>query len=126
MKFSIVKKGYNPSEVDKHIEELQRQIADFKEKEDAITNAMINSQVAANNIIKNAEMAAEDMHEDLIKAVNNIFNSIENQKNTIKAFQEDYETLISKYLKKPDGKDFLEIYTSLNELENYLVELKRV
>lgn len=125
MKFSIVKKGYDALEVDKYIEELEKQIEAFKEKEDAITNAMVNSQVAANNIIKNAEMAAIEMHEDMISIVNNIFGSIENQKNTIKSFQEDYQALINKYLKTPEGKDFLDIYASLNELENYLVELKR-
>jgi cell division septum initiation protein DivIVA len=126
MKFNIVKKGYDPLEVDNHIAQLEKQISEFKEKEEAITNAMINSQVAANNIIKNAEMAAEDMHEDIVKAVNNIFDSIENQKGLVKSFQEDYEKLVSKYLKETEGKDFLDIYTSLNELENYLVELKRI
>lgn len=125
MKFSIVKKGYDALEVDKYIEELEAKIEEFKEKEDAITNAMVNSQVAANNIIKNAEMAAIEMHEDMVTIVDDIFGSIENQKNLVKSFQEDYQALIGKYLKTPDGKDFLDISSSLNELENYLKDLKR-
>ncbi|MCL1924598.1 MAG: hypothetical protein FWF50_03335 [Defluviitaleaceae bacterium] len=125
MKFNIVKKGYDIAEVDKHIKELEKKIEEFKEKEDAITNAMVNSQVAANNIIKNAEMAAVEMHEDMVSIVNNIFSSIDSQKNIVKSFQEDYQALINRYLKTPEGKDFQNIYNSLNELESYLIELKR-
>ena len=104
---------------------LEDKIDLSKEKEDAITNAMVNSQVAANNIIKNAEMAAVEMHEDMVSIVNNIFSSIDSQKNIVKSFQEDYQALINRYLKTPEGKDFQNIYNSLNELESYLIELKR-
>ena len=57
--FQMVRKGYNPDEVDAYIEELENQLNEYKEKSSTINKAIINAQIAADNIIKAAHSETE-------------------------------------------------------------------
>ena len=57
--FQIVRKGYNPDEVDAYIEDLENQLNEYKEKSSTINKAIINAQIAADNIIKAAHAETE-------------------------------------------------------------------
>ena len=121
--FSLIKKGYNPEEVDKYIGKLERTIEEYKEKDAAIAKAILNAQVAADNIIRNANAQAEDILTSAVTQLSFIHSSIDKQKQIVKNLQEDYGSLVDKYLKNVQTTDFLEIFSSINELENYLVSL---
>lgn len=121
--FSIVKKGYNTIEVDEYIEELEKVIRSYKEKDKAIKNAIINAQVAADNIVKNAELEAASIKHNAVAHLANIQNSLVQQKVMLKEFQADYNTLISKYVIDFNDAEYLQTYTKINELEEYLVSL---
>jgi len=54
--FSIVKRGYDPHEVDSYIERLEQIIKSYKDKDNSINNAIVSAQVAADNILKNAHL----------------------------------------------------------------------
>ena len=81
-RFSIVKKGYSPEEVDEYldsvrehltrldtmyknslqeIDELKKALGYYKNKEASIKNAIVNSQVSAENMMLNAKNAAENI-----------------------------------------------------------------
>ena len=81
-RFSIVRKGYCPHEVDEYldtvrdflakletkhkdslqeIDSLNKRIDDFKQKEASINNALINSQISADSILLNARNAADNI-----------------------------------------------------------------
>jgi len=124
--FTIVKRGYSPEEVENYIGNLERIIQDYKEKDSSITNAIINAQVAADNIIKNAEVASNEIREMTISNLDNVYHSIDKQKQIVKDFQEQYYELVSKYLKDVQTTDFLDIFSSINELENYMASLKKL
>ena len=124
--FTIVKRGYSPEEVENYIGNLERIIQDYREKDSSITNAIINAQVAADNIIKNAEKASDEIRALTISNLDNVYNSIEKQKEVVKDFQEQYYDLVSKYLKDIQTTDFLDIFSSINELENYMASLKKL
>ena len=121
--FSYVKKGYNPVEVDNYIETLENVVKSYKEKDSAIKNAIINAQIAADNIIKDAEKRSNDMSVQAIKKVELIRNSISAQRNLVKSFQDDYNTLVNKYVSNFNQKDVLPVYASISELEEYLTSL---
>lgn len=124
--FSTVKRGYNPEEVESYIADLENKIEEYKEKDSSITNAIVNAQVAADNIIKNAEIASNEIRELTISHLDSIYKSIEKQKEIVKDFQGQYYDLVSKYLKDIQTTDFLDIFASINELENYMVSLKKL
>lgn len=123
--FTIVKRGYSPEEVDYYIGKLERIIDEYKEKDSSITNAIINAQVAADNIIKNAHLASEEIRSTTITHLDTVYKSINKQKEIVKDFQEQYYELVSKYLRDAETTDFLDIFSSINELENYMASLKK-
>lgn len=96
--FTIVKKGYAPNEVDEYISKLEEIIKSYKDKDIAIKNAIISAQVAADNIIKNAELQAASYKLKAIEDLESIQDGILSQKDTLNTFKNDYDELIKKYL----------------------------
>jgi len=124
-KFGYSKQGYNPAEVDSYVDSLENVIKSYKEKDSAIKNAIISAQVAAENIIKNAELEALAMKNKTLSDLKFMADSIEKQKDNIKRFQTDYNQLIGKYLKNFEESDLISVYSTVNEMENYLFTLKK-
>lgn len=132
--FTIVKKGYSPEEVDEYINTLELQINEYKEKGTAINKAIINAQIAADNIIKAAHAEAEKLLLDAntqadeikhtkSKEIRSLKINIQNQKNLIQNFHEDYDRLISKYLNPIATNDIKTVTNKLTEIELILDEL---
>ena len=121
--FTLVKRGYNPEEVDKYIATLEQVIKSYKDKDNAIKNAIISAQIAADNVIKNAHMQAAEYRTKIYEQLQDVKLSIEKQRNRIKAFQDIYNNLISKYLRDIDEADLAELYGKLNEMEKIINEL---
>ena len=124
-KFGYVKQGYSPAEVDSYVDSLENVIKSYKEKDSAIKNAIISAQIAAENIIKNAELEAKDMKMKTLADLQTVSSSIARQKEHIKNFQNDYSALIAKYLRDFEESDLISVYSSVNEMENYLYSLKK-
>jgi len=124
-KFNYIKNGYNPDEVDSYVDSLENVLKSYKEKDSAIKNAIISAQVAAENIIRNAELEAQDMKRKAVYELQAISDSIARQKEQIKNFQNDYNLMLGKYLKTIEENDVASVYSSVNEMENYLFSLKK-
>ena len=121
--FNIVKRGYNPQEVDEYIETLEQVIKSYKDKDNAIKNAIISAQVAADNILKNTHLEVAEYKARSLELLQHILDSIETQKNHLQAFQDDYSNMLQKYLKPFEESDAAVVYEHIDELENYLKEL---
>jgi len=121
--FSIVKRGYNPQEVDEYIETLEQVIKSYKDKDNAIKNAIISAQVAADNILKNAHLEVVEYKQRTLSQLRYIYDSIEVQRSRMQSFQEDYNNMIRKYLRSFDESDAAVIYDRIDDLEKYLREL---
>ena len=123
-KFAYVKRGYDPVEVDKRIAELENIIKGYNEKDAAIKNALVNAQVAADNITKNAELEVADSRTRLVAQLEGIYKSVSQQKELMDGFRRDYKRLIERYLKEVDEYNFNTVYEQITGLENYLASLK--
>jgi len=121
-----MRNGYNIDEVNKHIEGLERIISEYKEKDAAIANTMISAQIAADNIIKNANLAAKSIRQETVEHLNRVSESLDKQKNLITRFEQDYCELVEKYLMKVNETEFKDTLTRVDELGSYLSELKGV
>ena len=88
--FTYAKRGYDPEEVDRYISTLEQVIKSYKEKDTAIKNALVNAQIAADNIIKNAEIEAHEMKAKTLSDLKLISDSIVRQKEYVKVFQNEY------------------------------------
>ncbi len=110
--FKTAIKGYNPTEVDEHIDfmiekytelyraynELERKYAageaeldQFRKNEDAIRRALVNAQNAGNRIIKEAddrsELILQSTKEKCAKLLNDFHTEVENQQDTLQALK---------------------------------------
>ena len=121
--FSIVKRGYSPIEVDEYIATLEQVIRSYKDKDNAIKNAIISAQVAADNILKNTHLEVAEHKTRMIEQLRNVYDSVETQRSRLQAFQDEYNELLSKYVKPFQESDLAVVYKHIDELERYLREL---
>ena len=121
--FSIVRRGYDPEEVDRYITTLEHVIKSYKEKDNAIKNAIISSQVAADRIIADAKNTAGEMKSKIAKQLSYITEAVDIQRVRVKAFQDVYSSLVQKYLKEMDTSEISELMEKLNDLERIVTDI---
>jgi len=118
----MVKKGYEPSEVNEFIASLEGIIKSYKDKDAAIKNAILNAQIAADNIIQNARKEAEETRRGVADYVDTLIASVSHQKDTVNSFLREYTQFFEKYLVRVDSDDFTRINEKINALEGYLLK----
>ena len=121
--FSFVKRGYDPEEVDKYIATLEQVIKSYKDKDNAIKNAIISAQVAADNMIKNAKMQADDYKVQIAKELEKVRAEVDRQRMRIQAFQDVYNGLVRKYLTELDDTDTNDLYARLDDVDRLITVL---
>jgi len=121
--FSYVKRGYDPEEVDKYISTLEQVIKSYKEKDNAIKNAIISAQVAADNMIKNARAQADEYKMQISRELEKAREEVARQRMRIQAFQDVYSGLVRKYLLEIESNDMSSLYHRLDDIERMLVHL---
>ena len=122
-RFTVVKRGYDMSEVDEYIAQLETTIRNYKEKDNAINNALISAQITASNILKEANDNAGVMKAGAIARLDSIIASISVQKQMVKEFQDDYNKLLQKYMREVNETDIRSLYTKVEDLEDYINKL---
>ena len=120
MNFTEVKRGYDPDEVDNYIASLDNVIKSYKEKDNAIKNAIISAQVAADNMIKNAKMQADEYKVQIGRELEKMRAEVERERVKIQEFHEVYANLVRKYLIRLDEKDTSNLNNHLNEVDRLI------
>lgn len=123
-KFNIIKKGYDPVEVNKYIDELETVIISYKEKDAAIKNAIISAQVVADVIIERAEADAAGIRVEAVRFLDMAFDVIADNRHYINSFRQDYNALISKYTCPFDDDEAIRIIAESDEVEHYISGVK--
>ena len=123
MKFTEVKRGYDPLEVEEYIKTLDGVIKSYKEKDNAIKNAIISAQMAADNMIKNAKLQADEYKVQLVRELEHVRTAVERERSKIQDFQDTYASLIRKYLMVLDEKDMSEIHSKLDGVDELIDHL---
>jgi len=119
-RFEIVKKGYDPAAVDEYIETLEAVIKSYKEKDSAIKNAILNAQLAADNIVKNAETRSEEVKLTATRKIHELMESLAFHKQNLTNFKTSYNVLIRKYIRNINNVEFLELEEKIEMLEKSL------
>lgn len=118
--FSIIKRGYDPDEVDKYVATLEQVIKSYKDKDNAIKNAIISAQLAADNMIKNAQMQADEYKGQISRELVKIREELGRQRMRIQAFQDVYSGLIRKYLHEFNDSDMADLFNRIDDVERTL------
>ncbi|MDR1540956.1 MAG: DivIVA domain-containing protein [Clostridiales bacterium] len=119
-RFTYVKKGYDPEEVDRYIDTLEQVVKSYKDKDSAIKNAIISAQMAADNIVKNAHLQVAESRTQALSQIQSIIASIGEQRAKVKEFQEEYTNLMQKYIIDFNESDMNRIFTKITELEQLI------
>ena len=123
-RFNIAKRGYEIAEVDAYISKLERTITEYKDKDAAIKNAIINSQIAADNILEKANIEAEKIMINALRQISDIQNSIGTQKRLVGEFVEDYMAFVKRYINEFSEVNTQKVYDKIQALEDYFDALK--
>ena len=115
--FTIVKRGYDPEEVDSYIITLEQVIKSYKDKDNAIKNAIISAQVAADNMIRNAKLQADEYKAQIGRSLIHVRQEVDRQRVRIQAFQDVYSNLMRKYLTATPEGDMTDLYGRLDDVE---------
>lgn len=122
--FTYAKRGYDPEEVDRYISTLEQVIKSYKEKDNAIKNAIISAQVAADNMIKNAKSQADEYKAQIAKELDKVTIEVDRQRTKIEAFRDVYANLVRKYLTGLEDGDITELFNRLDEVDRLVQRLK--
>ena len=125
-RFTYVKRGYDPEEVDNYIAGIELTIKSYKDKDNAIKNAIISAQVAADNMVKNAKAQADEYKSLIVRELEKVNIEIERQRVRIHAFKDVYGNLVRKYLSELEENDMSSLFTRLDDIERLINNLKDV
>ena len=118
--FTIVRRGYDPEEVDKYISTLEQVIKSYKDKDNAIKNAIISAQVAADNMVKNAKMQADEYKAQIGRELGKVTAEINRQRIKLQAFNDIYTSLVRKYLVEPKESDMRDLFARLDDVDKMI------
>lgn len=121
--FTLVKRGYDPEEVDNYIATMENVIKSYKDKDNAIKNAIISAQVAADNMIKNAKLQADEYKLQILHELSDVRSEIDRNREHIQSFQDLYSQLIRKHLYALDEKEFSKLHNTLDNVEKLIDRL---
>lgn len=120
--FNIIKKGYDPEEVDTYIRDLEKKVENYQSKESAIHEAIISAQLTAKKVLEQAEKEADQIKLNVLSQVAQIGEVIIEVEEKLKEFQEEYKIMIEKYLVEFIEEDLLKTKTVLQNVKNMVTE----
>ena len=123
MNFTEVKRGYDPEEVDNYINSLNNVIKSYKEKDNAIKNAIISAQVAADNMVKNAKLQANEYKVQIVRELDRVRREVEREREKVLQFQELYTELVHKYLLRLEERDITRLLNCLDGIDGLIDNL---
>ncbi|MFP4697651.1 MAG: DivIVA domain-containing protein [Eubacteriales bacterium] len=118
--FPVLKKGYDPQEVDNYISKLEQELNDFKQREQAISHAIMDAQVTSKKIVKAAKDEAGQIQKEAILQLDSIRRKVSYIKQKIETFQASYNQFIERFTVNINQDDINKLYHQLDELSNSL------
>lgn len=137
-KFAVVRRGYDPVEVDSYIHELEsivsqrnQELTNYREKEAAINASVIEAKQLADKITKDAELQAEEtrkkaeldaakMHSDAVDKMQDIRDKACAMRDKLDQFKNAYNQILQQYLLAARSKDMTALFDDLDQFMSNL------
>lgn len=114
--FPMIKNGYEPKEVDAFIRELEETIVFYKMKEQYISQALVESQIASKKIIEEAEIRAFQIEKKALIQMEHLKQELNNTKKRLLNFKNEYDTFMDNFKSSFDKNEMLSFADCLDEL----------
>ena len=119
--FTVCRKGYDPTEVDAYLRELETtlnnqaaQLAAFKEKEAAINKSVIDAQLLAADIHNKALNEAAELHQNALSEMEDLKNQVRSLHSKLTSFQAEYTRILQQYLVSLRCEDMTALFDNLD------------
>jgi len=121
--FSIVRKGYQPAEVDRAIEALEQKVAqqeqqleEYRTREDMLDQMEVQARLKAEAIIANANAMADERTRQAMQELESIRQDALGLRELIETFQREYNQLLRQYMLRIRTDEFPGLMNRLGEL----------
>lgn len=125
--FSTERRGYSPSEVDSYVRELEAQLtqkdaqlSEYRQKEAAINQSVVEAKLLANKIVEDAKAEAESIHQNALDSMTDIKDKTTAMHAKLQAFQQDYNRILQQYLVAVRCTDMVQIFDDLDKFMDNL------
>ena len=122
--FTYVKRGYDPEEVDKYITTLEQVVKSYKDKDNAIKNALISAQAAADNVLRGAQAQAESYKVQISEQLVDMRATLDRQRASLQKFQEGYTNVVKMCIQELQQFNMGEMFARLDEMDEAIADLQ--
>ena len=119
--FTTERKGYSPREVDEYVRSLETQLnqkeaqlSEYRQKEAAINQSVVEAKLLANKIIEDAQAEAENIHKNALDSMADIKTQVKAMQEKLLMFQQDYNRILQQYLVTARCSDMVQIFDDLD------------
>ena len=119
--FTTERKGYSPREVDEYVRSLETQLnqkedqlSEYRQKEAAINQSVVEAKLLANKIIEDAQVEAENIHKNALDSMADIKAQVKAMQEKMLMFQQDYIRILQQYLVAVRCSDMVQIFDDLD------------
>ena len=119
--FSTERRGYSPREVDEYVNMLETQLGqketqlgEYRQKEAAINQSVVEAKLLANKIVENAQAEAQQIHQNALDSMTDIKEQVKAMKEKLQLFQQDYNRILQQYLVSVRCTDMVQIFDNLD------------
>lgn len=130
--FTTERRGYSPSEVDEYVRNLESQLNqrdaqlnEYRQKEAAINQSVVEAKLLANKIVEDAQAEAENIHRSAIDSMAGIKAQTNAMHEKLLTFQQDYNRILQQYLVSIRCTDMVQIFDDLDRFMNDLGMIKQ-
>ena len=123
--FEFERRGYNTDEVDQYVRELETKIekkeaelAEYRKKEEAINQSVVEAKILANKIVEDAEEQAVDIRKEATEELSDLREQAKAMHEKIDIFQQEYNRIIQEYLVSLRSTALPKLFDDLNNFMN--------
>ncbi len=128
--FAIVRKGYDKEQVEEYINELLATIEGYKIKDEQTRSLVQLAEEKAKKIVEDAkEEAIREAKDEADKIIDGAYSKLhaiqetmQEQRTLLNDFRKDYNRFILKYVNEVNKRNFVQLQTSVDDIENYINE----
>ena len=119
--FSMERRGYSPREVDEYLHTLETQLNqkeaqlnEYRQKEAAINQSVVEAKLLANKIVEDAQIQAEQLQQNALDSMTDIKAQVKAMQEKLQLFQQDYNRILQQYLVSVRCTDMVQIFDDLD------------
>lgn len=125
--FNTERRGYSTAEVDQYVRETEstleqknKQLQAYQQKEAAINQSVVEAKLLANKIIEDAQAEAENIHQNALQSMTEIKAQTKAMHEKLLAFQKDYNHILQQYLVAVRCTDMTQLFDDLDRFMDQL------